>query len=247
MEKNRPGLGAKEPDMERINNLAIIPARSGSKGLVDKNIRKLDGKHLMGYSIEAAINSGIFDCVHVSTDDAGYAEVAKSYGADISFRRPKNLSSDTSDTWDAVRYIVNCFRESGRNFDMITLLQPTSPLRSAQDIKDAYMLFKDKDAESVVSVCEAEHSPRFTKILGKDLSMEGFVDFSNDVRRQTQGKYYHLNGAIYMLSIHVLDDIQRLYGKRSYAYVMPRERSVDIDILQDFEYAEFLLGHGERK
>lgn len=233
--------------MERIKNLAIIPARSGSKGLKNKNILKLGRKHLMGYSIETAINSDVFDCVHVSTDDIGYAEIAKQYGADVSFLRSEELSSDVADTWDAVRFIVNRFKELGRNFNRITLLQPTSPLRSAQDIKDAYRLFEDKDAESVISVCEVEHSPQFMKTLNENLSMEGFVDLDKSVRRQEQGKYYRLNGAIYMLNVSVLDKIQELYGKKSYAYIMPRERSVDIDTMRDFEYAEFLLRHGVGK
>lgn len=233
--------------MERIKNLAIIPARSGSKGLKNKNILKLGRKHLMGYSIETAINSDLFDCVHVSTDDIGYAEIAKQYGADVSFLRSEELSSDVADTWDAVRFIVNRFKELGRNFNRITLLQPTSPLRSVQDIKDAYMLFEDKDAESVISVCEVEHSPQFMKTLNENLSMEGFVDLDKSVRRQEQGKYYRLNGAIYMLNVNVLDKIQELYGKKSYAYIMPRERSVDIDTMWDFEYAEFLLRHGVGK
>ena len=241
MGENRGRVEAQTSDMGRIRNLAIIPARSGSKGLKDKNIRLLNGKHLIGYSVEAAVKSDIFDCVHVSTDSGEYGEIARKYGANVSFLRTGELAADTADTWDVVRYVVNTFRELGKSFDRITLLQPTSPLRTGEDIRNAYRLFEEKNAESVVSVCEVGHSPRFMKTLGEGLSMEGFVDLSGGVRRQEQEKYYRLNGAIYMLCTSVLDDLQKLYGPKSFAYIMPEERSVDIDTIRDFRYAEFLL------
>lgn len=246
MGKHRKWMDTQTSHMARVKNLAVIPARSGSKGLKDKNIRRLNGKHLMGYSIEAAIESGIFDCVHISTDSQLYGEIGKLYGADVSFLRTKELSGDTADTWEVVRYVVESFRKTGMVFDRITVLQPTSPLRIAEDIKKAYMLFEEKHAKSVVSVCEAEHSPIFMKTLSGDLSMEGFVDLSKNVQRQEQKTFYRLNGAIYMFEVSVLDNIQEIYGKQSYAYVMPAERSVDIDIIQDFNYAEYLLQHQEK-
>lgn len=233
--------------MEKIRNLAVIPARSGSKGLKNKNIMKLNGKHLMGYSIEAALGADIFDCVHVSTDSGEYREIARLYGADVSFLRPDELSADTADTWDAVRYIVKTFENFGQFFDRITLLQPTSPFRTSEDIRNAYMLFEEKNARSVISVCETAHSPLFAKPLDGNLSMEGFVDLNKSVRRQEQDIYYRLNGAVYMFDRGVLGDIGELYGKRSYAYVMPRERSIDIDTADDFLYAEFLLGYGAER
>lgn len=244
MGENREWVGTQASDLEKIRNLAIIPARSGSKGLKDKNIRQLDGKHLIGYSIEAAINSKVFDCVHVSTDSREYGDIAKEYGADVSFLRTGELAADMTDTWDVVRYVVNTFSSLGKNFDRITLLQPTSPLRTEEDIRSAYELFEKKDAESVVSVCEVSHSPRFMKPLGDSLCMDGFVNLSQNVCRQEQEKYYRLNGAIYMLHISVLDHMEKLYGKKSFAYIMPEDRSVDIDTIQDFRYAEFLLRCG---
>ncbi len=247
METDRGWMGAETSDMGRLMHLAIIPARSGSKGLKDKNILKLHEKHLIGYTIEAAIESGIFDCVHVSTDNKKYAEIAGFYGADVSFLRPKELSTDTADTWDVVRYVIKKMREMGKDAGMVTLLQPTSPFRTAEDLKQAYQIYKKKQAESVISVCEADHSPQLMKPLNDDLSMENFIDLSKDVRRQDQVKYYRLNGAIYMCRICVLDDIKKIYGKKSYAYLMPAERSVDIDTIQDFKYAEFLLQYAENR
>lgn len=227
--------------MEKIKNLAIIPARSGSKGLKDKNVKKLNGKHLMGYSIEAALGAGVFDCVHVSTDSEEYRKVAMQYDADVSFLRSEKLSADEADTWDVVRYIAETFESMGQVFNRIMLLQPTSPLRTSEDIRNAYRLFEERKALSVISVCVADHSPLFMKPLNQEMSMNGFVQLNRSVRRQEQENFYRLNGAIYMIDRSVLDNINELYGRRSYAYVMPRERSVDIDTADDFAYAEFLL------
>jgi len=114
-----------------MKQIAVIPARSGSKGLKDKNIKVLNGKPMMAYTIEAALNSKLFDCVHVSTDSAQYASIAKQYGADVPFLRDKELADSKASTWDALRDVIQKYKEAGREFDAVTLLQPTSPLRSA--------------------------------------------------------------------------------------------------------------------
>ena len=121
-----------------MKNLAIIPARSGSKGLVDKNIKLLDGKPLIAYSIEAALQSGVFDMVMVSTDSEKYAEIAWNYGAQVPFLRSAETSSDTASSWDAVAEVIENYRKLGTVFDTFMLLQPTSPLRTAQNIREAY-------------------------------------------------------------------------------------------------------------
>ena len=109
-----------------MKNIAIIPARSGSKGLPDKNIRLLGGKPLLAYTIEAAIQSGCFDTVHVSTDSEHYAEIARQYGADVPFLRSAALATDTASTWDAVREALCRYAELGKTFDTMMLMQPTS-------------------------------------------------------------------------------------------------------------------------
>ena len=115
-----------------MKSIAIIPARSGSKGLIDKNIRLLCGKPMLAYSIEAAEKSEIFDVVHVSTDSEQYAEIAKNYGADVPFLRGEELSNDTANTWDVVRYVLKKYKELGKYFDVVMVLQPTSPLRTKE-------------------------------------------------------------------------------------------------------------------
>lgn len=120
-----------------MRSIAIIPARSGSKGLPDKNIRPLNGKPLLAYSIEAALASGLFDTVHVSTDSERYADIARQYGADEPFLRSAETSSDTASSEDAIREVLRRYEEMGQRFDAFMLLQPTSPLRTADDIRAA--------------------------------------------------------------------------------------------------------------
>ena len=120
-----------------MRNIAIIPARSGSKGIKDKNIKLLNGKPLLAYSIEAAIKSKCFDTVFVSTDSIKYAEIAKQYGAEVPFLRSKKNSKDKSSAWDAVYETLLNYKNMGMNFDSFMYLQPTSPLRTEKNIKEA--------------------------------------------------------------------------------------------------------------
>lgn len=221
-----------------MKNLAVITARSGSKGLKDKNIKLLKGKPMLAYTVEAALQSNQFECVHVSTDSEAYAAIAREYGADVPFLRDAKLATDTAGTWDVMRAVVKRYEELGQFFDTVTLLQPTSPLRDAENIKQAFAVFKDRDADSVVSVCEAEHSPRICNTLGEDNSMNGFIDFNVVGRRQELGTYYRINGAIYIQKTEVLMGKKDLYGPKSYAYVMDKFHSVDIDDAFDFMVAE---------
>lgn len=227
-----------------MRNLAIIPARSGSKGLKDKNIKDLKGKPLMAYSIEAAAGSGIFDEIHVSTDSEQYAEIARRHGADVPFLRSAESSSDMASSWDVVKEVLGRYRDMGKTFDVVTLLQPTSPLRTAEDILNAAALFRDKNAKAVVAVCEMEHSPLWCNTLPADLSMDGFVNRKAAGRRQDLKTYYRINGAIYMVCTDYLFEDDNIYREGSYAYIMDRRKSIDIDTLYDFRLAAFLMGGG---
>jgi len=228
-----------------MKNLAIIPARSGSKGIQDKNIKLLNGKPLMAYSIETAIKSGMFDTVHVSTDSEAYAEIARKYDADVPFLRSAEMSSDTASSWDTVLEVLGNYEHLGKTYDTVMLLQPTSPLRSADDVRGAYCVLENKRAKAVVSVCEAE-PPLWCGALPENGCMDGFCRSIVGVPRQILGKYYRLNGAIYLVSVLAFKELRTLvYGPDCYAYIMPRERSVDIDEPMDFLIAETLLrNHG---
>lgn len=225
-----------------MRHLAVIPARSGSKGLKHKNIKRLDGIPLMGHSVIAAQRSGQFSCIHVSTDSKEYAEIGTELGADASFLRSSALAGDQVGSWDVVRWVVEQFREKGQCFDTVALLQPTSPLRTGDDIKAAYRLFMEKSANTVVSVCEMDHSPLWSNTLPEDLSMENFEDPSlSDTPRQALPVYYRMNGAIYIVKTDFLFSGRPIYGERSYAYIMDRKRSIDIDDELDFLQAELIL------
>ena len=224
-----------------MKNIAIIPARSGSKGLKDKNIKELDKKPMMAYTIEAALASEMFDCVHVSTDSGAYADIARAYGADVPFLRVNELAKDQTSTWDALRYAVLQYKELGREFDLVTLLQPTSPLRGAEDIRGAMRVFQEKNADAVISVCELEHSMQICNTLGENESMYQFIDSNKVGARQAFVPYYRINGAIYIQKMHMLMNKENLYNERSYAYVMDKLHSIDIDDAFDFAVAEMAL------
>lgn len=228
--------------MTKKRNLAIIPARSGSKGLKDKNIKLLNGKPLIWYSINSALKSGIFDTVMVSTDSPQYANIAVDCGAEVPFLRSAITAADNSGSWDVVREVLNSYeRFENKEFDTFCLLQPTSPLRTEQDIIKAYDIFNEKNAKAVVSVCEMEHSPLWCNILGQDLSLNGFLSKNNTLPRQSLETYYRINGAIYIASIEEFLENDNLYTENCYAYVMEQRHSVDIDTVDDFEYAEYLI------
>ena len=226
-----------------MKNLAIIPARSGSKGLPDKNIKLLNGKPLLYYSIEAAIQSGCFDTVMVSTDSTHYAEIAKDLGAEVPFLRSSETSSDRASSWDMVLEVLNGYEKLGKIFDTFCLLQPTSPMREANDIFEAYEVMKNKKAFAVVSMTELEHPLSWCGMLGENNSLDGFLKESGNIQRQAQNKYYRPNGAIYIASIPEFWKRQFLFREGSFAYIMPKERSVDIDTEFDFRFAEFAMSN----
>lgn len=221
--------------------LAIIPARSGSKGLKDKNIKPLAGKPLMAYSIEAALKSGVFDEVMVSTDSEEYAEVARQYGANVPFLRSSLNARDVSSSWDMVTEVLEAYEKIGRQFDMFCLLQPTSPLRESEDIINAYQKYHDKNAIAVISVCECEHSPKWSNVLDESLSLDGFVMPEAATGRQQFQPYYRLNGAIYIVNVEAFKRNRFLYREGAYAYVMEKEKSIDIDTEYDFIIAEAFM------
>lgn len=222
--------------------LAVIPARGGSKGVPNKNIKELKGKPLIAYTIEAALQSGIFEKVVVSTDSPKIAGIAGQCGAEVPFLRPDEISGDFASSDDAIIHAIDFYKEKGITYSEVCKLQPTSPLRNIQHLKNAYQLMKEKNADFVVSVCECEHSPRWTGILGEDLSMNDFM--REDVRRscrQVLPTYYRLNGAIYMAKCHSFYKEKNFFGANGYAYIMSQEDSIDIDSELDFRIAEYIM------
>lgn len=155
--------------------LGIITARSGSKGIRDKNIKKLSGKPLMAYTIESALKCKYIDKVMVSTDSDIYADIARGYGAEVPFFRSGQNSTDVAASIDVLLEVLNMYEERGLYFENFVSLQPTSPFRTENHLDEAFQLFYEKKADSVVSVCECEHSPLLSNVLPDDLNMYGFI------------------------------------------------------------------------
>jgi len=231
-----------------INNkriLAVIPARGGSKRLPRKNVLNFAGKPLIAWSIEAALQSKYIDRVVVSTDDNEIAKVSKQYGADVPFMRPPELARDAATSIDTVLDAIRQLENMGDVYHYVLLLQPTSPLRGVKDIDGAVLQLDSRIDSAVVSVCESEHSPAWSNTLPEDRSMVGFIseDLVN-IRSQDLPNYYRLNGAVYISSIDVLTSMSSpsfLQQDKVSAFVMPQERSIDIDSIQDFRLAQITL------
>lgn len=226
-----------------MRNIAIIPARSGSKGLKDKNIRELSGMPLIAYSIKAAQHSGMFEEIMVSTDSKKYADIAVRYGASVPFLRSDKQSSDLAGSWDVVEEVLNKYNELGKQFDTVCLLQPTSPLREVSDITNGYILYEKKKADAITAVCEMDHSPLWSMTLPADHSLMEFrkATQTQQAPRQKMDTYYRINGALYIRKIKYIDNYAIVEAENEYAYIMDRRRSVDIDTIWDFELAEFYL------
>ncbi|WP_404405194.1 cytidylyltransferase domain-containing protein [Jeotgalibacillus malaysiensis] len=225
-----------------MRHIAIIPARSGSKGLKHKNIKLLNEKPLIAYTIEAALKSNVFDEVMVTTDSSEYAEIAKQYGAKVPYLRNEELSSDQASSWDVVRDVLSYYKKNDQYFNTLCLLQPTSPLRDYNDIINAYQLMEERNADSVVSVCETEHSPLWSNTLPEDLSLRSFLN--DDLlgnQRQALPVYYRLNGAIYIAEYDLIVNEKNIFKANSYAFIMSKRKSIDIDESLDFKIAEMLL------
>jgi CMP-N-acetylneuraminic acid synthetase len=220
--------------------LAIIPARGGSKRLPGKNIKPLQGKPLIAWTIEAALKSSYIDEIIVSTDDQEIAEVSQLFGANVPFLRPEALSNDMASSNDVVLHAINTLEQK---FDYVVLLQPTSPLRGWKDIDAAIELCINKNAGGVVSVCECEHSPLWINTLPDDKNMSEFISpASKGQRSQDLPVYYRLNGAIYCYeTIALIENGGIYYNNEVFASTMSRESSVDIDEALDFKMASVLL------
>ncbi len=221
--------------------IAIIPARSGSKGLPGKNIKILIDRPLIAYSIEAALKARSISEVIVSTDDAHIAQIAIEYGAKVPFLRPKSLATDEALAVDNYIYTIERLNKlRSKQIDSFVVLQPTSPLRTTKDIDEAIDLFYRKNADSVISYTKESHPIYWHKKINDDLSFSEIFNDLNIKNRQAYEDTYYPNGAIYVFKFDLIKKKQ-YYSKKSFAYLLPRERAVDIDTIQDFEYAEFLL------
>ena len=218
--------------------IAVIPARGGSKRLPRKNILPLNGTPLIVYSIEAALRCNSVDRVVVSTDSHEIAKIATDAGAEVDIRSAQ-LSTDTATTIDVLKELLTRLGHHG----ICITLQPTSPLRVSEDITKSLELYHKMNADAVVSVCKAEHPPQWINTIGANGEMDDFLREDHENKRsQDLGDYFRLNGAIYCNSVQrLLNSNSIIFKSNCYAYVMPSQRSVDIDTKEDFELAEYLI------
>ena len=227
--------------------LALIPARGGSKGIPHKNIIPVAGKPLIRYTIDAALQSRYIDYVLVSTDDVEIARVAKACGAQVPFLRPAELAADTSRTVDAVIHAAETLKQRGETFDSLVLLQPTSPLRTAEDIDGAIEKFYAGGRQAVVSVSPAEDHPVLVRTIEQTPDGERLKPLlagSSTVRRQDMPAFYRVNGCVY---INAMEELNRdtSFNDNPAPWVMEKSHSVDIDEPADLALAEYLLNAKE--
>lgn len=223
--------------------LALIPARGGSKGIPRKNIIGLCGRPLIGYTIEAGLKSRYIDTVMVSTDDREIAEVSRACGAEVPFLRPAELASDTAKTIDAVLYAVRTLREAGKAFDVLVLLQPTEPLRTAKDIDAALEKYFACGEKALVSVSEVDDHPILTRTIEETPEgerLKPLLEGSSTCRRQDMPAYYRVNGCIYINPVRELEE-STSFNDNPVPFVMEKSHSVDIDEMSDLALAEYWL------
>lgn len=226
------------------NALAVIPARGGSKGLPGKNIRPLCGKPLIAWTIEQALQSGVFDTVAVSTDSEEIANIAASYGAAVPFLRPAELATDTATSVDAVLHALDFYREQEQTFEYVALLEPTSPLRKQGQLKEMMdALVAANDAEALVSVGEVhmEH-PYIVKSINEQGYLVPFVSESTRVtRRQDLLKAFFPYGVIYALKVECLRREKTFYPAKTIPFFIERWQNYEIDDFWDFVCIEAIF------
>ena len=229
--------------LESMKILAVVPARGGSKGIPKKNIKILAGKPLIQYTIDEANKSLYIDDVVVSTDDDEISKVSETLGAKV-IRRPDELSGDNALVVDALRYTIEVLKKENLNYDIVLLLEPTSPLRSYSIIDECIEKFKNKNVESVTTFSETSVPPdRIWRMVDKNV--ETYIEGVNPwLPRQKLEIGYQLNGLVYairMSSFEAMKKSNSLLTSKITAVITPKEISIDIDDMLDFKMIEFLM------
>jgi len=226
-----------------IEILAIIPARGGSKGIPGKNIRRLGGTPLIAWTIDAARSSTRVNRVIVTTESPEIMKIAVDFGADVPFQRPIELAQDDTPGVEPILHAVRWLIENeGYHPDFLCCLQPTSPFRTGDDIDQAITLAIQKNADSVVSVVPLNHNPNWMQVMDNNGRLTDFISGGTAINsRQEMDPVYELNGAIYLIRTDVLLEYRTFFLKNTLGYVMPQERSLDIDTPWDFHLAEMIV------
>lgn len=222
-----------------MNIISLIPARGGSKGVPRKNIKLLNGKPLIYYSIKASNLCDSINKTYVTSEDAEILDISKNLDANI-IERPVSLSDDKTSSIDVILHALDFLEENDTIPELFVLLQPTSPLRTSEDIKTSINLFINSSCDSLVSVYELNHQSLLSFSIEKDY-LSPFDESVFKCRRQDLPKYYCLNGAIYITTPGFIRKNKSFISKKTIPYIMSKESSVDLDSSFDFKLAEFLL------
>jgi len=224
--------------------LVLICARSGSKGLPGKNIRRLDGIPLIGWSINTAKKLSNISRIIVSTDSLEIAEIANEYGAETPFLRPDHLAQDDSPEWLVWRHAINHMEvNEGEVFDALIVLPTTAPLRSVDDVNACIDVFEKSDAEVIITVSEANRSPYFNMTVNDSCGYASLV-ISPKVRitrRQDAPEVFDMTTVAYIVNLNCIKNFNGVFEGKVRSVIIPRERAVDIDNLIDFNFAELLV------
>jgi len=224
-----------------MNELFLITARGGSKGIPNKNIKKLCGKPLLYYSIDSARQFADDTSICVSTDSVVIKSVVESYGLKVPFIRPKALSGDDSGSFEVIKHALQHYKKLGRRFDKVVLLQPTSPIRKKRHIQEAIFEYENSNIEALYSVKIAEATPSY--LLYEEVNeLLKKCQNSNQYQRQNESNIYQVNGSIYIFKTLVFKKYESFNEiKRIAKYLMSKEYSVDIDDAMDWNICEMLL------
>lgn len=221
--------------------LVIIPARGGSKGIPHKNIKPLAGKPLIHYTIDVARQIVANEDICVSTDDPEIIQCVEDYGLKVPFVRPSELATDTAGTYDVLLHALNYYEQQGKTYDVVILLQNTSPFRTSEQVKEALALY-NSNLDMVVSVKECSANPYYC-VFEED--KEGFLNISKGdgsiTRRQDAPKVYEYNGAIYVINPKSLKEMPLYKFTKRIKYVMDEKSSLDLDTMNDWHMAELLI------
>lgn len=230
--------------MSSFKVLCTICARGGSKGVKNKNIKLINGKPLIAYTIEQAKASGLFEHIVISTDSDDIASTAQEYGAEVFFKRNAEMANDTAGKLDV---ISDAFKRSedhyGEKYDYLIDLDATAPLRNIEDITNSFQQFLENDNDNLITAMPSRRSPYFNLV---EVDGNGKVCLSkmldnNISRRQDAPKSYDMNASIYIWKRDIILNIKSLFLEKTGLYVMPEERSIDIDTALDYKFVEFLL------
>ncbi len=223
--------------------LAIIPARGGSKGIPGKNIKKLAGRPLIDWTIKEAQKSKYIDRLVISTDSTDIAKVGKNLGVEIPFLRPSKYAKDNSTGTDVILNALDWFKKKDKTYDYFILLQPTSPFRKVEHIDNALeMIISNFNIDSLVSIQQVDQHPYWMKTLNESGYIEQFSKKSNVyANRQSLPKYYINNGSIYICKWDIFINDKSFYKCKCYPFIMDKKHSIDLDTMDDWKYAEYLL------